>query len=46
MTKTEFREAVRGLFSEVVVDLSCDERAAIVRQCLVDAQEAQVLDEV
>ena len=45
MTKSEFREGVRSLLSQAVGQLTIDERAAIVRQCLIDFQESQPLDE-
>src|SRR4051812_1081146 len=45
MTKARFRSAVRLLLAEDVPGLSLDEKLAIVRQCVIDAQEAAASDE-
>ncbi len=45
MNKTEYREAVRTLLKEQVGDLSLDDKHAIVRQCLIELQEAAAFDD-
>jgi hypothetical protein len=45
MTKTEFRERFRGLLAEEVADQALEDKLAIVRQCCIEAQEANGFDE-
>lgn len=45
MKKNEYRDAVRKIVHEQVVDLSLDEKLAIVQQCCIEAQEAYGFDE-
>jgi hypothetical protein len=37
MAKAEFREVVRALLTQAVGNLSLDDKAVVVRQCLVEA---------
>lgn len=39
MTKTQFRTAIRELIEQDVNGLSLDEKIAVMRQCLIEAQE-------
>lgn len=45
MKKTDFRNAMRDLLATDVDDCSLDDKIAIVRQCLIDAQQLSGFDQ-
>ena len=45
MNKTQFRDAVRHLLAQSVVDLTLDDKLAVVEQCLIESQKSAGFDE-